>query len=164
MTSSSGSVFGMQGNVAYAIAKGGVSALTRALALEGGEYGIRVNAVLPGAATAMGRGNLPPGYDRHFRVELRDALAPRREASGVAGIVLYLASDACEINGEMFSSICGRVARVVVGVTEGWVGDYAAMSPEDVRDHFTQICDPSGSHEPASLWDEYELIGRSLGL
>lgn len=42
------------GNSAYAASKGGISALTKTLAVEMGPYGIRVNAVLPGTvATPM---------------------------------------------------------------------------------------------------------------
>jgi NAD(P)-dependent dehydrogenase (short-subunit alcohol dehydrogenase family) len=36
-----------RGNLAYAVSKGGVDALTRELAVEWGRYGIRVNAVAP---------------------------------------------------------------------------------------------------------------------
>jgi len=38
----------MAGQVNYAAAKGGVNALTRALAQEVARFGIRVNAVAPG--------------------------------------------------------------------------------------------------------------------
>jgi 3-oxoacyl-[acyl-carrier protein] reductase len=46
----------IKGNAAYAASKGGVSALSKTLAVEMGPYGITVNAVLPGTiATPMTR-------------------------------------------------------------------------------------------------------------
>lgn len=52
-----------KGLAPYAASKGGVSALTRALAVELGASGIRVNSVLPGAVdTAMLRAGLDRGH------------------------------------------------------------------------------------------------------
>jgi NAD(P)-dependent dehydrogenase (short-subunit alcohol dehydrogenase family) len=57
---------------AYCVSKAGVLALTRLAAKAGGKYGVRVNAVLPGAIeTEMMWGNLRSGQDRQ---ELLDML------------------------------------------------------------------------------------------
>ncbi len=48
VTSVTGAVMGMRGEVAYAAAKAGLVGLTRALAVDEGRYGITVNAVAPG--------------------------------------------------------------------------------------------------------------------
>ena len=53
MTSSAGGMFAMQGESNYAAAKAGVYGLCKALACEGREHGICVNAVLPMAATTI---------------------------------------------------------------------------------------------------------------
>ena len=53
MTSSAGGLFAMQGESNYAAAKAGVYGLVKALAFEGREHGIGVNAVLPHATTTM---------------------------------------------------------------------------------------------------------------
>lgn len=45
--SSVASVQGLKGSVAYAASKGGVAMLTKTLAIEWAEYGIRVNAIAP---------------------------------------------------------------------------------------------------------------------
>jgi len=65
--------------VAYAASKGGLVSLTRALAVELAEYGIRVNCVLPGAVNTymliqgMGRGN----YEGQTADERRQSIAAR---------------------------------------------------------------------------------------
>jgi NAD(P)-dependent dehydrogenase (short-subunit alcohol dehydrogenase family) len=54
VASVTGPVTGVSGLTAYAASKGAVAALTKSLAVEFGPFGIRVNAVLPGAvATPM---------------------------------------------------------------------------------------------------------------
>ena len=164
MISSAGGLFTMQANSVYGVAKGAIFSLGRALALEGQEHGIRVNSVLPNADTDMGRNHPVPGYEKHFREELRTKLAPMRVAEGVAPLVAYLASPACTVTGEAFSSTCGRVAQVFVGVTEGWVGDHRSMTAEEIAENLDQIRDRSEYSVPASLWEEYEVIGRTLGV
>jgi NAD(P)-dependent dehydrogenase (short-subunit alcohol dehydrogenase family) len=164
MISSAGGIFTMHNNACYGTAKGAIHALGRCLALEGAEHGILVNMVMPNAATNMGKDHPVPDYQRHFRHELRSVLAPMRVAEGVAPLVAYLASSACSVTGEAFSSTCGRVAQVWAGVNEGWVGDHAAMSAEQIQANLDQIRDRSQFIVPASLYDEYEAIGRTLGV
>jgi NAD(P)-dependent dehydrogenase (short-subunit alcohol dehydrogenase family) len=52
--SSGGASRAHRGNAAYDAAKGGVEALTRALALDLGFYGVRVNALVPGSINSQG--------------------------------------------------------------------------------------------------------------
>jgi NAD(P)-dependent dehydrogenase (short-subunit alcohol dehydrogenase family) len=83
------------GRVAYEAAKGGISAMTRELALEYGPAGIRVNAVCPGVIMTdrnQGRHAALPEEERRLRVEsypLRRLGTP----GDVAHAVLFLASD-----------------------------------------------------------------------
>ncbi len=87
---------------AYAASKGGIVALTRAMALEMAPVGIRVNAVLPGAVdTPMLRQGLQrPGNDGQT-VEERLAALARKTALGrigdpaeIARTILFLADSA----------------------------------------------------------------------
>lgn len=82
---------------AYAASKGGVLALTRNMALELGEYGIRVNSLLPGtvmtqmfmyAAKKSGDSKL---FIKRFEREI--ALRRIGEASEIAKVVAFLCSD-----------------------------------------------------------------------
>ena len=57
------------GNLSYATAKGGVVGLTRSLAVEGAEHGIKVNAIAPAACTRMAgqSGDEPAPSRRRWR-------------------------------------------------------------------------------------------------
>jgi NAD(P)-dependent dehydrogenase (short-subunit alcohol dehydrogenase family) len=83
---------------AYAASKGGVSALMRALALEGAPHGVRVNAVLPGAIdTPMVRREAAVARDSEEQMRrfgLIHPLARLGRPEEVAEGVLFLASEA----------------------------------------------------------------------
>ncbi|GLW98289.1 SDR family NAD(P)-dependent oxidoreductase [Microtetraspora sp. NBRC 16547] len=77
---------------AYAASKAGIEALVRAMAVDLGPYGIRVNAVAPGAVmTEMNRAALSDS-DRAKRLE-RIPLGRFGEPEDIAGIVAFLVSD-----------------------------------------------------------------------
>ena len=101
-TSSTSALAGMPYGAAYGSSKGGVSALTRTLAVEFAKQGIRCNAVVPGSIrTAMGSGkNLPEEVD--MQLVLRAApLDKPRKPEVVASVIAMLASeDGAHINGE----------------------------------------------------------------
>lgn len=91
-TSSMLSLVGFQGKDAYIPAKGGVSALTRSLAVGYAKYKIRVNALAPGMVdTARGRSHLEAGATPQWVVgrHIVGVVSP----DDVAQAALYLASD-----------------------------------------------------------------------
>lgn len=85
----------MPGRVAYEAAKGGISSMTRALALEYGPSNVRVNAVLPGHITTpakAARKSQASDEEKRLRLEcypLRRLGRPQ----DVSAAVLFLASD-----------------------------------------------------------------------
>ena len=95
----------------YAITKGALGQLTRALAAEWGRHNIRVNAVNPGWTT----NNMAGGDDRHAAVGLNDdvkrdtPMGRRGTIAEIAGPVVFLASDAA-----------GFISGVCLAVDGGW--------------------------------------------
>lgn len=84
---------GRPGMVGYTTAKAGIAGMTRTLARELGEAGIRVNCISPGAILTERQRRLwlTPEKDREF-VELQ-ALKMRLTPEHVAPMALWLASD-----------------------------------------------------------------------
>jgi NAD(P)-dependent dehydrogenase (short-subunit alcohol dehydrogenase family) len=146
VTSASG-LFGSFGQANYAAAKMGLVGLAMTAAIEGARDGIQSNAIAPLARTPMTDGQFG-GAIEAFDPEF------------VVPMALYLVSESCCLTHEIFSAGGGRFARVVVGVTRGWVcGD--APTLEDVHEHLDEIRAESDLVLPASLAEEIELA-RSI--
>lgn len=92
---------GLKGSVDYAASKGGVIAMTRALAKEMGAFGVTVNSVAPGVVQRPGAG----ADDSDYALKT-NFLGRKCEATDIAEAILFLCSDA---------------ARFVTGQT--WVVD-----------------------------------------
>lgn len=95
-----GSVAGISGSmtvgrVAHSASKGGVLALTRQLAGEGGHFGIRCNAISPGMIQTEGTAEslLQPGHPM-TRITQHVPLGRLGSPGDVVGVALFLASDA----------------------------------------------------------------------
>jgi NAD(P)-dependent dehydrogenase (short-subunit alcohol dehydrogenase family) len=148
VTSSSAGFFGNFGQSSYAAAKLALVGLIKVLAIEGRKYDIRANAIGPVAQTRM-----TEGFDNPLADHLDPAL--------VSAVVAYLCHDSCELSGEVLSAGGGRVARVFIGVTRGYLnGDLTA---EDVRDHLTEIFDDAGYQVPENSMAEMTLLADMLG-
>jgi hypothetical protein len=90
-------------------------------------------------------------------------LPPGSIAERVVPLPTYLASSACTVNGEAFSSGAGRYARVFVGVTEGWLAPGGTIATaEDIASHLDQIEDRSEFLVPTSIYDELKHIGQRV--
>lgn len=97
---------GTEGADAYSAAKGGIIALTRAMALQCGPLGIRVNAIAPGPVlTDRTRGlGMTDEVDPQWRV-------PPGQPLEVAELALFLASDeASLVNGAIIPADGGAAA------------------------------------------------------
>ncbi|WP_449448376.1 SDR family oxidoreductase [Thermomonas brevis] len=88
-----GYTVGFPGMAAYAAAKAGLVGLTKALAVEYGDRGVRVNALLPGGTdTPMGRA-VADSPEALAHVRGLHALGRIATPDEIAGSALYLASD-----------------------------------------------------------------------
>lgn len=93
----------------YVASKAGVIGLTRALAVDLGQYNISVNALTPGQVEVSKERGLPP---RPFSPEMLKNVCIRRQIlpKDVEGIVAFLASDDSDmITGQVINVDGGRV-------------------------------------------------------
>jgi D-xylose 1-dehydrogenase len=77
----------------YMTAKAAIEGLTRGLARDLGEYGIRVNCVIPGAVRTARQMQLWQSSESEARIVERQCLHERIDPEHVARMVLFLASD-----------------------------------------------------------------------
>jgi NAD(P)-dependent dehydrogenase (short-subunit alcohol dehydrogenase family) len=147
-TSSGAGVFGNFGQANYGAAKMGLVGFTRVLAVEGAKANIKVNAIAPVAKSRMTE-------------DLMGALVEKLGPEFVTPLVAWLAHEDCPVSGEVYSVGGGHIARVFIGVTQGYTntGD---LSVEDVRDHFEQIRNEDGYSVPANLNEELGLTLKAL--
>lgn len=168
MTGSAGGMYPEQGYSEYATAKAGIIGFTRALAAEGKEHGIHVNAILPqagGSAMTSTAGPIASLKDAKFAGP--DAsLAPYKSVEAVSPLVLYLCSAACTQTGLALSAGGGWFGRVFVGLTNGWTAPELGVpaTVEDVARHFDEIVDTERYEVPDGASDELRHIAKRLGL
>jgi len=100
--SSTSALAGMPYGAAYGTSKGGVSALTRTLAVEFGKHGVRCNAVNPGSIlTAMaGPGVVPDDADMKLIMRAQPLDKPRPPEVVASVIAMLVSRDGSHINGE----------------------------------------------------------------
>jgi meso-butanediol dehydrogenase/(S,S)-butanediol dehydrogenase/diacetyl reductase len=101
---------------AYSAAKGGVAALTRSLAIDWAEHGVRVNAVAPGFTRT-------PMTEAFFENAVFTAAATKRiplgrilSADEIAGAIVFLASP-----------LASAITGVVLPVDGGWTAGEPAL-------------------------------------
>ena len=136
----SGSVFGARNYFLYGSAKAAIMGMVANLRHEGRTHHICVNAILPGAATAMTMS------DPTMTVAQRQAMESRASPGLAAPAAVFLSHEDCRDNGEVVFAEMGRFGRVAVVKSattkvEKQQGATAAVPPsaEWVRDNWDQI-------------------------
>ena len=152
MTSSNSGLLGNFGQSNYGAAKMGLVGLMNVLAIEGAKYDIKVNSIAPVARTRMTE-------------ELLGPVVEKLDPGLVSPVAAYLASEACEVTGEIYSVAGGTVSRMFVGLTPGWFKHpekEGELTPEDVEANLAAIRDEKGYIVPASNQDELQKIAPLL--
>lgn len=144
---SSSSALGMPFVLTYGTAKAALVGLTRILAVEGEPSGIRVNAVMPTAATRMTDSDFAPVYESMYQLragEFVERFPPEAVAPGVA----LLCHESVPCSGETFSIGGGRMARVFTGVTQGAHAD----DPADYLTEWSKVFSPDRFAVATDTW------------
>jgi NAD(P)-dependent dehydrogenase (short-subunit alcohol dehydrogenase family) len=145
-TASNAGVFGNFGQANYGAAKMGLVGLANVLAIEGAKYDVKSNVIMPVARTRMTE-------------ELLGPMADKLDPELVTPLVVYLASEACQVTHEAFSAAAGRYARVFVGLAKGWfAGPGNPPSAEDIVAHWDDIEDQDGYLVPMGASDELQQL------
>jgi hypothetical protein len=134
-TSSTSGILGASGQANYGAAKAGIAAFTQIVAMEMQRYGVRVNAIAPGARTRMTENTFGDLLTPEGQF---DALAPEN----IAPMVAYLASDAAAgVTGQVFGVTGG-----LIQLYQGWtpVGELrkdARWEPSELASRMAELFD-----------------------
>jgi hypothetical protein len=148
----------------------------RALAEEGRDVGIMVNAIMPHATTdIMSRAGVNDPeqaaidevwFKKHlqqFKPGLREAVTRRRLVDLVTPFVSYLLDSRCSVSGKAFAVGGGRFSQVFVAESAGWYSPEDDITVDQIHDHIAEICNREALEFPESLYDEMELMARAAG-
>jgi NAD(P)-dependent dehydrogenase (short-subunit alcohol dehydrogenase family) len=146
MVSSAAGLFGYADRAHYSASKAALIGLTRSLANEGRAVGIAVNALAPSAFTRMwltaadyagGESQANPLAEALGMADADEAAIMQRTAELVSPVVGWLAHEECDVTGEIFEAVAGRVARIVVATNEGFLDRNLTL--ETLRDNWSAI-------------------------
>lgn len=141
MTTSSSGLYGNFGQSNYGAAKMGVIGLMNTLVLEGGKYGIRVNALSPCAATRMTEDLMPEN--------LLELLKPET----VTPALLYLVGEEGP-NRTIITAGAGTYARTIIYETGGMFLNEEDQTPEKIAENWAAISDATTQKEYTSGNDQ----------
>jgi NAD(P)-dependent dehydrogenase (short-subunit alcohol dehydrogenase family) len=131
VNTTSGAMTGFGSLVAYGTSKGGLWSLTRALAAEGEAFGIKVNAINPGAFTRM------VAAQQHATSSMYQYAQANLPPDIVSPVVAWLAHEDCPVTGECIESVGGEVRRVYLAQTQGFADP--GLTPEAVAGRWDEV-------------------------
>jgi NAD(P)-dependent dehydrogenase (short-subunit alcohol dehydrogenase family) len=128
MTSSTSGIYGNFGQASYGAAKTGLIGLMNVLQIEGARHDIRVNALVPAAATRMTQDLLP------------QAALALMTPEAVTPAALFLVSDDAPRR-TILSAAAGGFSRILIAETEGVFLPEQERTPEAIAAQFGRISD-----------------------
>lgn len=132
-------MLGVGNMLQYGSSKGAVYGLTMNLAVEGGPYGITVNALAPGAATRMLEASAD-SFPAEVIAWMRTAVLPEQ----VAPTAAYLAHpESQDVTGQVFFVAGGNVSRLAMVKTPGFSDP--AHTIEQVAENIERVLDLEGA-------------------
>jgi NAD(P)-dependent dehydrogenase (short-subunit alcohol dehydrogenase family) len=152
VNTSSSTIFGTPTAIPYISAKAAIVGLTRGMAIDGAEAGIRVNAIMPLASTPMNTSLPDKEISRQFREHL--------PVDKAAGLVLLLSHEKAPVTGETFVTGGGFSARVSLAMGSGVIPK--DPSPEGLLERFDEVMSLDGATAPNTSGSVREQIIRSL--
>jgi NAD(P)-dependent dehydrogenase (short-subunit alcohol dehydrogenase family) len=111
----SDSVFGMPNSASYIVSKAALIGVTKAFALEGAKFGIKVNAVAPVAYSRMAGETIPDPAQR-------EGFKAMYSGEGNVPMVLALSHESNKITNRIFGLGAFSVTELVLGFKPGFSG------------------------------------------
>lgn len=150
VTSTSGMV-GAHAQANYGAAKSGLLGLTRAIALEGADHGIRANLVAPGAlGTRMHTAMVEAATyhaDASAGLVQNEAAAEYLKPERVSPMITVLTHPSCPVTGEILCSWGGWYGRYGVTLNRGWANKGVPATAEDIVAHWERVVDADSAKD-----------------
>lgn len=150
VTSSSGMV-GARAQTNYGAAKSGLLGLTRALALEGGDVGIKANLLAPGAlGTRMHTAMVEAATfhaDASADLVKNEAAAEYLKPERVSPMVTVLTHETCPVTGQILCSWGGWYGRFGVTLNKGWARKGGPATAEDIVENWARVVDEESARD-----------------
>lgn len=152
LTSSNSGLYGNFGQANYSSAKMGLVGLGNTLAIEGQSSNINTNIIIPTAGSRLTQDIVPPDFWKELKPEL------------IAPIVLWLCHENCQENGAIIESALGWAGKCHLVRSNGVIlrkNLDESVTPEAVRDQWSQVTDMSGAKRFESI---AEATGELMGV